>query len=401
MRRASPPRRQVVAIVSLAFGIAALAWCVGMVVFTTASTADTRPRSEPVFAVFFGWLFLVPALVLSLPAIVLGIVALVRGLVNPGERGGKGAAIAGLACAGLSWLTYPLLPVAVGGAGSASHRLEQARERREETQTREGACEGLMKVLADSQANAEEARRGMERWGGDVPPPACLSHAVEKNAPAVVQWMIDHGADVNTRSPGSGYTPVGAAVNAENVEMLRRLLAAGADPNEGGIDGPPLHVATARKNLPLLRLLLNGGAQVDIRSRASSDQQATALHKAMDPPRAPHEGDEVVVRRVAIVRELLGHGANLTIQDAAGLTPLHRAAYASFPEGAELLLRRCAEVRCQPAPLEVRDRQGLTPLDVARRMRAEQGDAFLTARRDRMIATLQPSSERRGRHSGS
>jgi ankyrin repeat protein len=52
---------------------------------------------------------------------------------------------------------------------------------------------------------------------------------------AVVTWLLDHGADPNDRS--SAWTPLMGAATAHDVEMVKLLLARGANPNLVNADG--------------------------------------------------------------------------------------------------------------------------------------------------------------------
>jgi ankyrin repeat protein len=63
----------------------------------------------------------------------------------------------------------------------------------------------------------------------------------------------------------SGWTPLLAAVDGGNEEVVRLLLGAGADPNCLSRDGlSPLGLASARGDLGLVRLLLGSGAKPDL-----------------------------------------------------------------------------------------------------------------------------------------
>jgi ankyrin repeat protein len=68
-------------------------------------------------------------------------------------------------------------------------------------------------------------------------------HWVSASNPASVRLLIDAGADVNMRAPGStNNTPLHHA--AGNAESTRLLLAAGADPNLRNNNGEsPLDLA--------------------------------------------------------------------------------------------------------------------------------------------------------------
>ncbi|KAK4155065.1 ankyrin repeat-containing domain protein [Chaetomidium leptoderma] len=87
---------------------------------------------------------------------------------------------------------------------------------------------------------------------------AALSHAAED--PTLTAYLLSAGADVN-----SGW-PLRLACRHGCEEVVRLLLAAGADPNgsdsdDGGQQGPPLSEVPG--NLYLIRLLVEAGADVN------------------------------------------------------------------------------------------------------------------------------------------
>jgi ankyrin repeat protein len=59
------------------------------------------------------------------------------------------------------------------------------------------------------------------------------------------------------------HTPLFRAVKHGNLSAARQLLESGADPDESGNDRAPLRVAAERGDVPMLRLLLERGAQVN------------------------------------------------------------------------------------------------------------------------------------------
>jgi ankyrin repeat protein len=63
----------------------------------------------------------------------------------------------------------------------------------------------------------------------------------------------------------------GANRRTDVAEIIRLLLAFGADPNQRGInDYTPLHMAVAERNPAAIRLLLDGGADPQLRTRIDS-----------------------------------------------------------------------------------------------------------------------------------
>jgi ankyrin repeat protein len=92
-------------------------------------------------------------------------------------------------------------------------------------------------------------------------------HAAAGNIrPEAVQLLLNHNAYVNSRDE-NGDTPVYAAIsygNSQSVDIVRRLLERGADPNAGARGRTsPLHLASSHGRLEVARLLHKYGAKVD------------------------------------------------------------------------------------------------------------------------------------------
>lgn len=133
---------------------------------------------------------------------------------------------------------------------------------------------------------------------------------------------------VNTATP-DGTTALHWAVHNDNEALVKKLLAAGADPNKANRYGAtPLSEAAVTGNLAIIRALLKAGADVN----AANSQGQTAL---------------MVVARSANVeaaRELIKHGADVNaVEQWRGQTALIWAAAQSQPEMVELLLAHGAD----------------------------------------------------------
>ncbi len=92
-----------------------------------------------------------------------------------------------------------------------------------------------------------------------------LKSFAESGDDAVLAWLLDHGATPDFTSTGE--TALHAAVRGNHRECVRRLLAAGANPNQQDVDGQtPMFGATSEA---MLALLLAHGADPNIRDQAS------------------------------------------------------------------------------------------------------------------------------------
>src|SRR5688572_4410363 len=133
--------------------------------------------------------------------------------------------------------------------------------------------------------------------------------------------LIDRGADVNA-SADNGMTALSLAVELMQSDIVRALLAKGADPNKKGRSGNPLllhHLVNGEGGVEMAILLINGGADVN----AALENGATPLLFAAQ------------AKQIDIVRALLAKGADPNRATKSGATPLRVAAEA--PEIRQLL----------------------------------------------------------------
>jgi hypothetical protein len=117
----------------------------------------------------------------------------------------------------------------------------------------------------------------------------CLVYAIYHSPLAFIRELLDLGADPNA-PVDDGFPPLIAALSKTRAqpgspappdvdEVVRLLLARGADPNQRGInDWTPLHMAVAMRNLLAVHRLLEGGADPELRTRI--DECSTALDDA-------------------------------------------------------------------------------------------------------------------------
>ena len=216
-----------------------------------------------------------------------------------------------------------------------------------------------------------------------------LHHAILQRRQSDIKLLIKHGADVNAYLPQTArrpdrkelprqqlllakddrdYTPLLLASGDPNtLPIFQLLLDSGANPNFffpvigklifRHFIGPILTISEgdahlncccAEYYLPFARALVKAGANVDFRDR---DSGYSALFWA------------VVCGNPELVNLLLDHGADINIKshrNTGGLTPLHQAVSINHDTEASILIQRGAD-------LTIRDADGLTPLERAKR----------------------------------
>lgn len=165
-----------------------------------------------------------------------------------------------------------------------------------------------------------------------------------------------------------GDTALHLAAAGYRVEIVRRLLAAGADPNaaRNHRQSGPLHYAAdgyingpawaAKRQVKTIEVLLNAGADI----HAQDKNGATPLHRA------------VRTRCAAAVKCLLKAGGDPTMTNKSGSTPFHLAVQNTGRggSGADLAIaaqcRIIGEFLAFGVSTALKDGKGKTVLDCAR-----------------------------------
>jgi hypothetical protein len=159
----------------------------------------------------------------------------------------------------------------------------------------------------------------------------CLVYAIYRSPLGFIRTLLDIGADPNA-PVDDGFPPLIAALSAgqqapgstprEDVhDVLRLLLKRGTDPHQRGInDYTPLHMAVAVRDAGAVQILLDHGADPDVRTRV--DDYDTPLEMARAAGLT--EIASLLERRGASMRHRLRSGLTLVSEISGTGDPLRR-----------------------------------------------------------------------------
>lgn len=161
------------------------------------------------------------------------------------------------------------------------------------------------------------------------PMPWSLEHSVTHRQTNVTKMLLKMGADPNALGT-KGTTPLADAALKGDLENIRILLERGARANTVGQTGTqPIHDAALGDSAEVIRELVMKGADVNARTR---DESQTPLHIA------------ATMGKMKAAEALAALGADLTMKDARGRTPLDAAEQAGLTD-VVAFLRRIASAK--------------------------------------------------------
>lgn len=183
-----------------------------------------------------------------------------------------------------------------------------------------------------------------------------LKYAAEGGSVEMIRTLLDMGAETDAEAKRHTTTPLYVAVQQDDMEIVRLLLEAGANPNAQNVDRWfPLSNA---ESMEMVKLLLDYGADIHLTDETGRD----ALQHQKDPFVAEYLIDagarvnpasaygSAPLREAAndgnleMMRLLLQRGADVDQTMSWGETALMKAAEHSFVEGVRLLLDHHANV---------------------------------------------------------
>ena len=160
---------------------------------------------------------------------------------------------------------------------------------------------------------------------------SALHYAARQGGFAAAKALVEHGANVNRKSPGDGTTPLLMATLNGHFDMARYFLEHGADPNIVSQAGAGALYATL--NVQWAPKAAYPQPRAYLQQRTSYLELMTLLlDKGADP-------------NARVNRKIWYSGYNFDQSgvDEAGATPFWRAAYASDVDAMRLLVKRGAD----------------------------------------------------------
>ncbi|XP_059179207.1 poly [ADP-ribose] polymerase tankyrase-1-like isoform X1 [Physella acuta] len=237
-----------------------------------------------------------------------------------------------------------------------------------------------------------------------------LHFAAGYNRVAVVEYLLEHGADVHAKDKG-GLVPLHNACSYGHYEVTELLIKHGACVNVADLwKFTPLHEAASKGKFEICKILLKHGADPNKKNRdghtpldlvKEGDQDvADLLRGDAALLEAAKKGNLARVQKLAteenincrdtqgrnstplhlaagynnveVAEFLLENGADVNAQDKGGLIPLHNASSYGHVDIAALLIKYNTYVNAQ-------DRWGFTPLHEAAQKGRTQLCALLLA----------------------
>ena len=224
-------------------------------------------------------------------------------------------------------------------------------------------------LFAAQQGDIDSARLLLDAGASvnDAPPDGMnpLLVASTSGHAALAAFLLDQGADPNAAND-SGYTALHYAASRRNApDLVQSLLEHGADPNariaryraRGGVSmigATPLLLAAQAGNVDTMRALAEAGADTSL----TTTENTTLLLVSLGVGRFGERSEGQLQRAHETAQLAMEMGSEVNAVGEHGWTAMHAAAYAGADETIQFLADRGAK-------LDVMDGFGQTPLSIA------------------------------------
>lgn len=174
-----------------------------------------------------------------------------------------------------------------------------------------------------------------------------LAEAASNGNPAMISLLLDAGADVEHANP-DGQTALMIVARTNKLDAARLLIEAGADVNraETWRGQTPLMWAAAQSQPAMIRLLMQHGAEPDVRSMANEWRQVSAESRRMYRPTGGLTPMLFAAREgcAECLEALIEGGANPDFANPKNVTPLVMALDNAHMDAAKVLIDAGANV---------------------------------------------------------
>ena len=157
---------------------------------------------------------------------------------------------------------------------------------------------------------------------------------IRKNNIFMLEFLLSHGANANTRDREDGITLLHIASECNNVEAANILISHGANINDNKNDRKytPLMVACIFDSKEIAKLLISNGANVNMQDYIGrSPLHAAVLCNDTKAEDAEEKNSKFNRDNKDLIELLLSNGADVNAKTVEGYPPLHMASYASKP----------------------------------------------------------------------
>lgn len=188
-----------------------------------------------------------------------------------------------------------------------------------------------------------------------------LMIAARKGFLSTIELMLEAGADVNA-STNDGTSALMYAASRGHTAVVQRLIAAGADIHARNSTDCALSCAIYQGRKEVADILRAAGAYLNLEEAAACGQQELVARLLAEGAN-PNDGAAIVRASFAeneeIVRMLVAAGADVNVQDDEGNTALHYAVRWELDKIARFLLIECN------ADADIENDEEETPFDLA------------------------------------